>query len=164
MKDKKYKLILYITLIPYIILLLTSLYYSIFGYYLSYMDEYIYGIDAFLASINDIWFYVIRNPILIVLLIILVIYQIGYFIIKSKLPFKKILLYISIICWIIYILSGIYHMIYGYCDGLFSCTKVYGIDALFSSLFWYGFSFTIIPVLPLTLIYIIIYTIKLKRK
>ena len=153
MKDKKYKIILYVSLIPYLIVLLISLYHSIFGYHLSNLGKNHYGIDAFLDSINNIWFEILGSPILIILFILLVLYQITYFITNSKLGFKKILLYLSILCWALYILSGIYHMIFGYCEGFFTCTNVYGIKALTSSLFWYGLAFTIIPVLPLTLIY-----------
>ena len=164
MKDKKYKIILYITLIPYLIVFLVGVYHSIFGYHLSYLDKNIYGFEAFLQPIDDIWFTLIDNPLLIVILVIMVIYQIGFFISKCKWKIKKILFYLSILCWILYLLIAIYYAIFGYCDGIFQCTNIYGFEAFYSILIWYGLVFTMfIPILPVTLIYIIVYIIKNKK-
>ena len=50
-------------------------------------------------------------------------------------------------------------------DGLFEHTTEYGMDAMFNTWFWniIGFSI-IIPILPISLVYIIIYLIVNKRK
>lgn len=49
-------------------------------------------------------------------------------------------------------------------DGLFDHTREYGIDALLHTLFWNLLSFSIIPVLPISLLYIIIYVIVKKKE
>lgn len=144
----------------------------IFGYHYEYIDRTEYGFDAFIQPLYDVWDFIISSPILLILFAIMVIYQIWYFLHKegkkekkkSKLQLKKILLYLSILCWILYFGISIYNSIAGICMGLFTCTTVYGFEAFYSSLFWYGLVFSFIPVLPVTLIYIILYIIKVKRK
>lgn len=163
MKDKRIKIVLYITFIPYIIMLLISCYHSIFGYNYSHTELSSYGIDGFMVSISNVWFYILSNPLALILFAVVLIFQLSYLIFLGKKYIKRILLCLSILCWIIYLLSGIYHMKYGFCDGLFTCNKVYGLEALTSSLIWYGIGFTFIPVLPITLIYIIIYIVKVKK-
>ena len=48
--------------------------------------------------------------------------------------------------------------------GLFYPKMEYGMDALVSTLFWNLIAFSIIPVLPISLLYIVIYMIVNKRK
>jgi hypothetical protein len=164
------KIILYISLTPYIYLLISSLYYAICGYTYNYNGaNTIYGIDAFLDNvINRFWFdnFVSFNFIGF-LCICCVGYQIWYFINmkstkglnKKKLNIKKILLMISLLSWIIYFLSGIYAIFFGYERGFFYHITVYGFEAFKDAMFWNLIEFTFIPVLPITLIYIIIYFI-----
>ena len=78
----------------------------------------------------------------------------------------KILFYIAILCWIVYFASGIYAFFFGSNSGggLLYPTREYGIDALMHTLFWNLIGFSIIPVLPISLLYIIIYLIVKKRE
>ena len=83
----------------------------------------------------------------------------------KKNKFKKILFYISMSCWIIYFLSGIYAFFLGYDIGGLLETKIgYGMLAMKNALLWNLISFSIIPILPISLLYIIIYSIVNKRK
>ena len=78
---------------------------------------------------------------------------------------KKIFFVISIACWIIYFIIGIHAYFTGIDTGLFYTNMVYGMEAFKSALVLYGFAFSFIPVLPITLIYIIIYlVVKHKNK
>lgn len=77
---------------------------------------------------------------------------------------KKIFNYIFIITFIPYIYLftiALYYAIFGYDVYTWILPTyvktIYGLDALFETLFIYGFKFSIIPIFPLCLIYQIIY-------
>lgn len=174
MSIKTKKLILYISFIPYIYLIITSLYCAIFGYTYENIKVTVYGIDAFLENIiNDFWFNnVIMFNFIGFLFICCLIYQIWYFtnmkgkneinkdnLNKKKINIKKGLYIISLLCWITYFLSGIYAMFFGYQAGFFVTKTIYGFEAFKAAMFWNLLGFTFIPVLPIALIYIIIYTV-----
>ena len=178
-KENIKKLILYISLIPYIYVLLMCIYHAIFGYDYGLIDiAPNYGFDAVGDVINEYWFDgIIANFNYKSFFVILcLIYQIYYFITYkkakttkneqsknkfNKMNSKKILFIISIICWIIYFLTGIYAFFFGSNTGggLFYPKMEYGIDALLHTLFWNLIIFSAIPILPISLIYIIIYLI-----
>lgn len=75
----------------------------------------------------------------------------------------KVLFLISFLPYIILILISIYHAILGY--DVYTWINhqyietIYGIDALTETLFWNGITFSIIPILPISLIYQIIYVV-----
>ena len=184
-KENIKKLILYISLIPYIYVLLMCIYHAIFGYdYALIGIAPNYGFDAVGDVINEFWFDgIITNfNYKSFFFILCIIYQIYYFItykkvrttkkeqLKSKfnkINFKKILFIIAIICWIIYFITGIYAFFFGSNTGggLFYPEMEYGIDALLHTLFWNLILFSAIPILPISLIYIVIYLIiKYKNK
>lgn len=174
------KKLLLISFIPYILFLLKCLYDSIFGI-CYHFDKCYYGVDGFLESfiggLEEIIF-----SYYVVFLLLIVGYQIYYFICvhktrlegnsnggktifsKKRLNIKKILFIISICCWILYLSYGLYSFMFGYRECFFHCTHLYGFDAFLSSMFWVGLAFCIIPILPITLIYIIIYVFNLIGK
>ena len=177
-KENIKKLILYVSLIPYIYVLLMCIYHAIFGYDYGLIGiAPNYGFSAVGDVINVYWFEVFTDfDYKLFFLILCIIYQIYYFIsykkAKStekeqatnkfnKISFKKILFIISIICWIIYFLTGIYAFFFGSNTGggLFYPEIEYGIDAFLHTLFWNLIIFSAIPILPISLIYIIIYII-----
>lgn len=84
----------------------------------------------------------------------------------NKRNITKIIFYISVLCWIIYFALGIFAFFFGSNTGggLLYSTREYGMDALTHTLFWNLITFSIIPVLPISLIYIVIYIIVKKRK
>ena len=119
------------------------------------------------------------NPIIIIIAVIWISYQIYYFISitknnkkvkkeeKKSINLKKIFFVMSILCWIAYFLSGIWAFFFGSNTGggLFNKTMEYGMDAMLHTWFWNLLAFSLIPVLPISLIYIIIYlVVKHRRK
>lgn len=177
------KKILYITLTPYLLTFIYCLYHAFFGYYLGYIEKYEYGLDGFIYAFSDVFDYIVFSN-WVVLLIAIVIYQIWYFVCeyktrgerkkdnkRSKHIFfsiegsivKKVLFVLSITCWMLWFLYGIYSFFFGYCSGFFRCNIVYGIDAMYSSMLFSLFIFSFIPVLPISLIYIIVYIIKMNK-
>ena len=136
------KVLLYISLLPYVYCIIMSLYHAIFGY--TYNSEFIeadYGIEAIMTFLSNYW---MNNIIFLnvagMINIFAILYPIYFFIsykridkvkVESKvrkINLKKIFFVISIVCFI---------------------------------------AFSIIPILPISLIYIIIYLIvryKEKRK
>lgn len=83
----------------------------------------------------------------------------------NKINVAKIIFYIAVLCWIIYFASGIFAFFFGSNTGggLLYPTREYGITALKNTLFWNLITFSLIPVLPLSLIYIIIYIVVRKK-
>lgn len=189
-KTKKiYKnILLGIALLPYIIIIVMSLYSSIAGHE-SYGRVY-YGFDAignYLGDLFNDWINLfVTFPINLIAIPIIVFwigYQIYYFItfkrirkenkteikenhrnISKKINVRKIIFYICIACWCMYLASGVFAFFFGYEEGIFYKHMIYGMDALISTYFWFGIALLIIPVLPISLLYIIIYVIANKRK
>ena len=189
MKNKNIKNILfYIAVIPYIILLFMCIYYAIIGYGYN-LGNTAYGFIAVGNFLGDVFSKIIKylffNPIALCIIILWIGYQIYYFISfksdnkekseyfqesnlynKKNISFKKILFFISILCWVIYFASGIFAFFFGSNTGggLFNPTMEYGIDALLHTLLWNLTAFSLIPVLPSSLLYIIIYVIVKKKE
>lgn len=188
MKNKNIKNILfYIAVIPYIILLFMCIYYAIIGYGYN-LGNTAYGFIAVGNFLRDAFSNIINlffNPVALGIIILWIGYQIYYFISfksdkketreysqenkgynQKNISFKKILFFISILCWVIYFASGIFAFFFGSNTGggLFNPTMEYGIDALLHTLLWNLFAFSLIPVLPISLLYIIIYVIVKKKE
>ena len=191
-KTKKYikNILLGIALLPYMIIIVMSLYSSITGHE-SYGRVY-YGFDAignYLGDLFNDWINLfVTFPINLIAIPIIVLwigYKIYYFItfkriqkenkteikennrnISKKINFKKIIFYICITCWCIYLASGIFAFFFGSPTGggLFNPVMEYGVDALVHTLVLNLIGFSIIPILPISLLYIIIYVIVNKRK
>lgn len=175
------KLLLYISALPYAYCIVMSLYHAIFGY--SYDSEFIsddYGIDAIGNFLSNYWVdNIINLNIVTSINIFAIIYPIYYFITTKKVTQKKkdsdkrkvninvrkILFVLSSMCWALYFLSGIYAFFFGCNVGGFMDYEIgYGMEALKETLFWNFLAFSIIPVLPISLIYIIIYLIARYRE
>lgn len=175
MKNRNIKNILFcISLIPYICLLFMCIYYSIKGYGQN-LGCTAYGIVAVGNFLGDVCNKIINlffNPFALCIIILWIGYQIYYFVSyksngykQTRINLRKIFLFISILCWIIYFASGIFAFFFGSNTGggLLDATMEYGMDALLHTLFWNLISFSLIPVLPISLLYIIIYVIIKKR-
>ena len=79
----------------------------------------------------------------------------------KKINFKKIFFIISISCWVIYFLMCIHAFFFGFIGG----TRFEpGIEAFVNAFFLILISYSVIPILPISLIYIIIYLKKNKSK
>ena len=188
MKNKNIKNVLfYIALLPYVILLFMCIYYAIIGFDYG-LGELAYGflaVGIFLSYVySNIIFIMFFNPITLCIIILWIGYQIYYLIsfksdkkekvvtkecngsTSKNINLKKILFFVSILCWIIYFASGIFAFFFGSNTGrgLFDRTMEYGIDALLHTLLFNLITFSLIPVLPISLLYIIIYWIVKKRK
>lgn len=207
--NKKNKIILkkylyYVSLIPYIYVLLGLILYPILGYTVTINGAYcankigetIYGfavIERFLVDIMAKYIDFCCSP-KVIIVILWVSYQIYYFSTKElndnkklkiiheekcknddnniqnktiiKKNWRKIFFYVSVLCWIIYFMIGISSFLFGSNTGggLFEHARIYGLEGMLSAWFWWGISFSIIPILPVTLIYIIIYIIIYKKK
>ena len=80
---------------------------------------------------------------------------------------SKIVFIICILCWIIYFSLGIkaaftgcYRVNLGWSMEISpDRAKMYGVDAFKETLFVFGIAGTVIPILPISLLYIIIYLI-----
>ncbi len=196
MKNKVENVLLCIFLIPYIIILFMCIYYGITGYGYCLDGNTAYGFIAIQNYFGqEVFIHLISlflwNPIIIVIILVCGCYQLCYrmynFITvkgnnkegsenykddknsKNKsINLKKIIFFISISCWIIYLASGIFAFIFGSNtgDGYFSQTMEYGMNALLKTLFLNLIYFSFIPVLPISLMYIIIYLVfgKAKKK
>ena len=135
MKEDKKKILLYVTFIPYIYIIFMCIYHSIFGFDFTMLDETDYGLEAIGDVLGDFcWEFVeaVCNPLKCILVILWVGYQIYYFVsykkeenenkksFSKKINFdkiKKALFYISILCWILYFLSGIFAFFFGSATG-----------------------------------------------
>lgn len=171
------KKVFYLSLIPYFIVLIIAIYYGIVGYNYNVGTTTIYGFDAFIDFlIHRCWIEIIFNPIWCTLLVLLFGYQLYYFIDSKnskklkekehkKWNIKKIIYIISISVWCLYFGFAIWCIPFGFTHSwFFNTTTEYGMEGFLSALFWNGITLSIIPILPITLIYIIIYTVKLKNK
>jgi len=169
MKNKTIKdNIFYITLIPYAVLAFMCIYYAIAGYGYN-LGKTAYGflaIGNFLPEVFSDIFDMCLEPVPLCILVLWVGYQLYYFIsfksnkkvpgaqdenekVSKKISVRKIIFWISIACWVAYFASGFAN----------------GMDALADTLLWNLFVFSVIPILPITLLYIIIYVIvNLKEK
>jgi len=175
------KLLLYVSLLPYVYCIIMSLYHAMFGYsydLVGFEDDY--GFDAIGDFLGEYWLdNVFHFNFVSVANIFAIVYPIYYFVTSKKtnndkvesnirkINIKKILFVISVACWITYFMSGMYAFFFGYSAGLFESGIVYGFEALENALVWNLLIFSAIPILPITLIYIIIYLIfrcKEKRK
>ena len=183
-ENNRKKLWLYISMIPYVYVLVMCIYHAIFGYSYEHIRwEPDYGLDGALAFVLDFWDdLIIEFDYKLLVVVMCVCYQIYYFVSnkqgkpkkdtinkedkkRKRINLKKIFFVISIACWIIYFMIGIYAYFTGIDTGLFYTNMVYGMEAFKSALVLYGFAFSFIPVLPITLIYIIIYlVVKHKNK
>ena len=186
---KKYnvkKFVLYISFIPYIYAIVMSVFYAFFGY--DYYGDTYYGLDSLSRFWSDIIFEFMITP-KVVILAVCIIYQIYYFImgkrkekrikqdeetgeevVEEEADLKaekrrKVLYIISWGCWGLYLLTGVYAFFFGYSTGIFKKTMIYVFEALSEVLFWNIIIFSVIPILPISTIYIVIYHInKLKNK
>ena len=189
MKNKNIKkILLYISLIPYIILIFMCICYAVIGYGYN-LGNTAYGFIAVGNFLGDVFSKIIKylffNPIALCIIILWIGYQIYYFIsfksnkkekaeyskesnvyTSKNINLKEILFFISILCWIIYFASGIFAFFFGSNTGggLFNPKMEYGIDALLHTLLWNLTAFSLIPVLPSSLLYIIIYVIVKKKE
>ena len=180
------KILFYLTLIPYAAFVVICIFCAIIGYGYS-LGKTAYGIVAIgnfateaFANLVSMFIY---NPVIMICISVLWIgFQIYYLITfkrdrkdksigveegnAKKISVKKIFFIISILCWCLYFATGVYAFFFGSNTGggLFHHTREYGIDALVNTLFWNLISFTIIPVLPISLIYIIVYIFVKKRE
>ena len=187
-KTKKYikNILLCVALLPYLIIIFMCMYYAITGYGYN-LGNTAYGFIAignFLGDVLlDLW---LDNPNITIPIIVLWIgYQIYYFITferkkkedkttlrehskntSKNINYKKIVFYISIGCWCLYFASGIFAFFFGSPTGggLFNPEIEYGMEGLVHTLILIGVAFSVIPILPISLLYIIIYIIVNKRK
>ena len=179
MKFNKKKVIFYVSLLPYVYLILKCIYHSIFGYeYEFYHGKIEYGIDGAMEALNNFWFdNLFMFNYVTVIFIVCIIYQLWYFITrksnkevdnnnaKKKINLKKFFFILCILFWIIYLCYGIYSAIFGYeYEFLGNYHISYGIKGLLDSLFILGIYFCIVPIIPISIIYIIIYTIVYYRE
>lgn len=191
MKNKSLKdIFFYLALIPYVLFVIMCIYYAIAGYD-DFILGNVYGIAAVRVFILDIFgnvLIIFLRPIDFCLFFFWIGYQIYYFVtfnkckkeenenyqqsdnvnLKScnkKIGLKQILFYVSLVCWGLYFASGIYAFFFGSNagGGLFSHYREYGIEAMVNTLYWTLIAFSVIPILPISLIYIIIYLVVKKR-
>ena len=169
MKSKGIKNAIFcIAMIPYAVLVIMCIYYAIVGYGYN-LGKTAYGIVAIGNFLPDIFSDILDKclePLPLCAVVLWVGYQLYYFIsfksnkkvpavqgedekVSKKISIRKILFWISIACWVAYFASGLAN----------------GMDALADTLLWNLFVFSVIPILPITLLYIIIYVIvNLKEK
>lgn len=163
----KKRIVLYLTFVPYILLFLYCFINLIidgdfFGcFYNIYEDIVIgYGFIFLLLIIGyQLWYFIFEyNPKKVKKS------KWNIFIRKAVPILKKILFGLSLLIWFLYILSGIYSYFSGFESCFITCNTVYGFDALLESMFYIALLFGImIPVLPITLIYMIMYVVKLRK-
>lgn len=80
---------------------------------------------------------------------------------------SKLFFIICILCWIIYFSLGIraafvgsYPVSFGWpTNDPSDISKIYGMESFLDTMFALGIAFSVIPVLPISLIYIIVYLI-----
>lgn len=163
MKNKTIKdIIFYIALIPYAVLVFMCIYYAIAGYGYN-LGKAAYGLVAIGKFLPEVFSDILNmclEPVPLCILVLWVGYQLYYFIsFKSnkkvsgvqgenakgskKISIRKILFWISIACWVSYFASGLAN----------------GMDAFADTLLWNLIVFSVIPILPVSLLYIIIYVI-----
>ncbi len=169
MKNKTIKnIIFYIALIPYAVLAFMCIYYAIVGYGYN-LGKNAYGFVAVGNFLPDVFSNILDKclePVPLCTVVLWIGYQLYYIIsFKSdkkvpaaqeenakgskKISLRKIVFWISISCWGAYFASGL----------------EYGMDALADTLLWNLIRFSVIPILPISLLYIIIYVIvKLKEE
>ena len=181
------KKLLYVSFIPYIVFLLICLKSAIFGVCYDFMDECYYGLEGVKEAFNDLFFDFLFGPWFL-LIVAIIFYQLWYFIFRFetkieknmkknskankkaevddevvKFNLKKILFVLAVLVWIYYLGMGVYYFFAGTCVGMLDCEMIYGFDAMFEFYFLNGFMLTMIPVLPITLLYMILYLIKDKK-
>lgn len=187
MKNKIKKYVLILSCFPYIYVFLKGIYYSIFGYE-NYGNK---GLDALIDYLSGDVIGLAFEVSAWVIFIPCVVYQFYYFInvrgnkdnsikdnnseisveqeekrTEKRKKIRKVWFVIALMCWGLYLLSGVYAFFFGYDSVFFSTTKEYGFEGLFSALFWNIIILSIIPILPISLIYIIVYIISnvIKKK
>lgn len=174
-KDNIKRVLFHISLMPYFYVIVMSIFYALVGYGLN-LGKTAYGINAIGNYLSDLFSDVLSalfDPIIIIIAVIWISYQMYYFVSvtkniekvnkkeKKSINLKKIFFIISILCWVVYFLSGIWAFFFGSSTGggLFNKTMEYGMDAMLHTWFWNLLAFSLIPVLPISLLYIIIYLI-----
>lgn len=181
MKSKGIKNALFcIAMIPYAVLVIMCIYYAIVGYGYN-LGKTAYGIVAIGNFLPDIFSDILDKclePLPLCAVVLWVGYQLYYLIsfksdkkadavrekngnASKKVSIRKIVFWISVSCWGVYFASGIVAFFAGAYTGggLFSPEMEYGMDALADMLLWNLFRFSIIPILPISLLYIIIYVV-----
>jgi len=177
MKNKGIKNAIFcIAMIPYAVLVIMCIYYAIAGYGYN-LGKTAYGIVAIGNFLPDIFSDILDKcfePFPLCTAVLWVGYQLYYLIsfksdkkvdavrekngnASKKVSIRKIIFWISVSCWGVYFASGIV----AFFDevGFFGSSIEDGMDALADTLLWNLFRFSIIPILPITLLYIIIYVV-----
>lgn len=170
------KILLYISLIPYIILFVLCIYWAVFGYYDSIRNDKIYGLYAMLENLGSFYFdnmfpLTFIGSIYIVCFIYIIWFFVNRFTTKKNklkkqenMDIAKVLFVLSCSVWILYFLSGVYAMFVGYTSCFITChDTIYGFEAMKEMLFINLLKYSLIPVLPISLIYMIIYLFKKKK-
>lgn len=168
--------LLYVSLSPLLYLIIQAMIPAISGQdYGGFLDEKSYGVEIFLEAFVDQWFHVLFSLNHLTLwfggsMLYLVYYgmtQVTGRSVKTSLyhrPWKEVLFYIAIGVWIFYFLGGLHAMFWGYTETWFMQSSTYtGLEGFLNAMLWRGITFTIIPVLPFSLAYIIVYLLKGKR-
>ena len=83
---------------------------------------------------------------------------------KSNENIKKNWFIICCLVWVAYFGYGIYAYFAGYSSGFFGGPMIYGYKAFRDAMIWNLIGFSIIPILPATLIYIVIYLLNNKKE
>ena len=81
---------------------------------------------------------------------------------KTIINKRNVLFILSLSTWVVYFFYGIYISIVGYDTGHFY--KIYGMNAFLHAMLINLIIFTIIPILPFSLIYIISYLLNRRKK
>ena len=186
-KSEKYvkRILLCIAFIPYIILICACLYYAIngYGYYDNNFRLPVYGLGAienYLRNLLEGWSNLLVMFVVFPIIFLWIGYQIYHRVIKENkkelkdnnkdtsksIKFKKIIFYICIGCWCLYFASSIFVFFFGFnAYGTIAREEfAYGTRGMLMALFLAGRALSIIPVLPISLLYIIIYVIVNRRK
>ena len=166
MRDKK-KVILYVTLLPYIFAFFYGLYHAVMGYKFNLTGwETVYGLDAFMEAVLHLWDEIVLsvNGCAFVGLAGCVAYQIWFFLSRAKrknkfhLPFMLLLISCIVLC--IPFLYGLRAYFVGESVGIMAGELVYGIAAVQRAMFWCTIALCVVPVLPLSILYLLLYGIK----
>lgn len=174
-KENLKKILLYFSTIPFIFAFCKATYHLLVGY--CYETKIcIYGFKAFFEVLADIVLNCTTNIGILFIYVVSLGYQIYYLIDvnnkllkinfkckKLNLDYKKILFYISFIPLVYILVHGIISAIFGYKIGFIYYSYIYGVDAFFDSVIMDSLTLSFIPVLPISIIYIIIYTVIMVR-
>ena len=183
-KENIKKLILYISLIPYVYLIFSSLFFDA----IVYSNGTAYGLDILLVNLLEFWFenFIMFNFIGFIYTCCFA-YQTWYFItcsrkssdnnnevynekentvVKKRKNIKEIIFKISCSIWIVYLLYGIYVAFFGYRIEIDHFTKetIYGLKAFIEAMQQNFYVLSYIPILPPSFIYIVMYSISNIRK